>query len=84
MNILILILAVIGLLALLLLALGALSDSTPQAPFPPLDDPATPYREGLHAAIRMQRVAQDLEQQLYTEAARQLGAEGEQVAEKQP
>jgi hypothetical protein len=77
MHVLVLILAVIGLLALLVLALAALSDDTGPAPSPPADDPATPYREGLHAAVRMQRVAQDLEQQLYTEAARQLGAEGE-------
>lgn len=77
MNILILILAVIGLMALLLLAMTALNESTAKASSPPPDDPATPYREGLHAAVRMQRVAQDLEQQLYTEAARQLGAEEE-------
>lgn len=38
---------------------------------PPEDDLAAPYREGLHAAIRMQGVAQDLEQQLYAEAMRQ-------------
>lgn len=74
-HVLILILAVIGLLALMLLAIAALSDKAP-AP-PPADDPAAPYREGLHAAVRMQRVAQDLEQQLYTEAAKHLGAEGE-------
>jgi hypothetical protein len=80
MHVLILILAVIGLLALVLLAMTALSDSTPKAAAPPPDDPAAPYREGLHAAVRMQRVAQDLEQQLYTEAARQLGEEGEPVS----
>jgi hypothetical protein len=34
----------------------------------PEDDLAAPYREGLHAAIRMQGVAQDLKQQLYAEA----------------
>jgi len=76
MHVLILILAIIGLMALLLLAVAALNDSTPKAPPPPADDPAAPYREGLHAAVRMQRVAH-LEQQLYTEAARQLGAEEE-------
>jgi hypothetical protein len=79
MNVFVILLAVIGLLALLLLAMTALSDSTAKAAPSPPDDPAAPYREGLHAAIRMQRVAQDLEQQLYTEAARQLGAEGEPV-----
>jgi len=35
---------------------------------PPEEDLAAPYREGLHAAIRMQTVAQDLEQQMYAEA----------------
>ncbi len=40
-------------------------------PEPPVEvDLAAPYREGLHAAIRMQGVAQDLEQQLYAEAIR--------------
>jgi hypothetical protein len=37
---------------------------------PPEEDVAAPYREGLHAAVRMQRAAQDLEAQLYAEAAR--------------
>jgi hypothetical protein len=42
-----------------------------QEPEPPGEaDLAAPYREGLHAAIRMQGVAQDLEQQLYVEAMR--------------
>jgi hypothetical protein len=88
MHVLIMLLAIIGLVLLMLLALGAISDSSRHASAPPPDDPAAPYREGLHAAIRMQRVAQDLEQQLYTEAARQLGAEGESsgtpVREEQP
>ena len=35
------------------------------------EDLAAPYREGLHAAVRLQRVAQDLEHQLYAEAVRQ-------------
>jgi hypothetical protein len=34
------------------------------------EDIAAPYREGLHAAVRLQTVAQELEQQLYTEALR--------------
>jgi len=46
------------------------SDSPPEA------DLAAPYRDGLHAAIRIQGVAQDLEQQLYAEGLRQ--AEGDQ------
>lgn len=72
--------AVIGLGLLSLLALGALSHKTPPAPPPPSEDPAAPYREGLHAAVRMQRVAQDLEQQLYAEMLRQ--ADGEAEAEE--
>jgi hypothetical protein len=40
------------------------------------EDIAAPYREGLHAAVRLQTVAQDLEQQIYAEAIRQT--EGDQ------
>lgn len=72
MNVLVILLAAIGLVFLILLAIGALSDKAP-AP-PPIEDPAMPYREGLHAAVRMQRVAQDLEQQIYAEAAQHMGA----------
>ncbi len=73
MNVLVILLAVVGLGFLILLAIGALDDKAP-AP-PPAEDLATPYREGLHAAVRMQRVAQDLEQQIYAEAARVAEAE---------
>jgi hypothetical protein len=73
MNVLAICLAVVGLALLILLALGALSDEV-LAP-PPPTDAATPYREGLHAAVRMQRVAQDLEQQIYAEAARHIDTE---------
>ncbi len=83
MNVLILILAAIGLVLLIMLAAGALVAERPPEP-PAEEDIAAPYRKGLHAAVRMQRLAQDLEQQIYAEAARQLGAEGEPVAEKQP
>ncbi|MGA3124863.1 MAG: hypothetical protein ABSF69_29300 [Polyangiaceae bacterium] len=38
-------------------------------------DLAAPYREGLHAAARLQGVAQELEQQIYVEALRH--AEGD-------
>jgi hypothetical protein len=67
-------LALIGLGLLLLLAVGALVE---KASAPPSDDPAMPYREGLHAAVRMQQVAQDLEQQIYAEAAKHMDAEAE-------
>lgn len=69
-------LAIIGFVLLLLLAMGALSERMPAVP--PPDDPAAPYRAGLHAAIRMQRVAQDLEQQIYAEAAGHLEGEAEE------
>ena len=68
-------LALIGLAVLIVVAISALS-ADPTAP-PPLEDPAAPYLEGLHAAVRMQRVAQDLEQQIYAEAAQHLGGEGQ-------
>jgi hypothetical protein len=66
-------LAVIGLVLLILLAIGALTDQSPAPPAEP--DLAAPYREGLRAAVRMQGVAQDLEQQLYAEALRQAETE---------
>jgi hypothetical protein len=37
----------------------------------PEDDLAAPYREALHAALRMQVAAQELKQQMYAEAMRQ-------------
>jgi hypothetical protein len=70
MIVLVIFLAVIGLAFLIVLAIDALSDQPPQSP--PLEDRAAPYREGLHAAVRMQTVAQDLEQQIYAEAAQHL------------
>jgi hypothetical protein len=60
------ILAIVGLGLLILLAFGALSDDEP-APAPE-DDLAAPYREGLHAALRIQGAAQELRQELYAEA----------------
>jgi hypothetical protein len=69
------VLALIGLVALI----GAIARrQLRRLPEPPPAEPdlAAPYREGLHAAVRMQRVAQDLEQQIYAEAARH--AEGNQ------
>jgi hypothetical protein len=65
-------LALIGLALLILLAIGALSERSPE---PPTEDRAAPYREGLHAALRIQGVAQDLEQQLYAEAATHMDDE---------
>jgi hypothetical protein len=66
-------LAIVGLLFLLVLLISVLSKETPVPPSG--EDAATPYREGLHAAVRMQQVAQDLEQQIYAEAARQMERE---------
>jgi hypothetical protein len=67
------VLTIVG-LALLVLAVYVFKERT-SAPPPQEADLAAPYREGLHAAIRMQGVAQDLEQQLYAEALRQAEAE---------
>jgi len=68
MELLIGILAVIGLVAVVNLAVrwyqSRSVDPAPEA------DLAAPYREGLHAAVRLQTVAQDLEQQMYAEAVR--------------
>jgi hypothetical protein len=64
------ILAIVGLVCLMLVVIGVLGREAPTPP--PVEDVATPYREGLHAAVRMQQVAQDLEQQIYAEAARQM------------
>lgn len=65
------ILAAVGLLALLFLVFCVTGQpKQPPAPTPPPDDLAAPYREGLHAAVRLQRSAQDLEQQIWAEAAR--------------
>lgn len=71
-------LAVIGVVFLILLIVPLRDRPKP----PPVDDLAAPYREGLHAAVRMQRVAQDLEQQIYAAAAE--GAESEEPTTSQP
>jgi hypothetical protein len=66
------VLAVIGLVVLVGLVLGALDQGLEQPS--PTDDPAAPYREGLHTAIRLQRVAKDLERQIYAEATQHMDA----------
>ena len=70
------VLALVGLVALI----GALARwHLQRVPAPqPEEDRAAPYREGLHAALRIQGVAQDLEQQLYAEAVSHLDGESEQ------
>ena len=73
------VLAVVGFIALAFWFIGWRSLRRVPEPVPPAEaDLAAPYREGLHAAIRMQGVAQDLEQQLYAEALRQAEADQEQ------
>lgn len=64
------VLAVVGLIALAVWLIGWWALRRMPDPPPAEADLAAPYREGLHAAIRMQGVAQDLEQQLYAEALR--------------
>jgi hypothetical protein len=62
------VLAIIGLVALVGVIVGwqlrRMAEPGAEA------DLAAPYREGLHAAIRIQGVAQELEQQIYAEALR--------------
>lgn len=62
------VLAGLGVLFLVVLALSLVSRD--ETPAPPVEDLAAPYREGLHAATRLQLAALDLEQQIYAEAAR--------------
>lgn len=61
------ILAFIGLVALIFVVVAAVAPEKPQQA-PVEHDLAAPYREGLYAAMRMQGAAQDLEQQIYSEA----------------
>jgi hypothetical protein len=58
---------VCGVVVFVVIALAALVRSLTD---PAREDRVTPYREGLDAANRMQRAGQDLEQQIYAEAAR--------------
>jgi hypothetical protein len=63
------VLAVIGLLALVGLVVGWQFRLRPSEAPPPIeDDLAAPYREGLEAALRIQVVAQGLEQHMYAKA----------------
>jgi len=73
MEVLVALLALIGLAALVLIALAWFSEETDKPTSE--EDLAAPYREGLRAAVRLQVVAQDLERQMYVEAARHLGSE---------
>jgi hypothetical protein len=69
------VLAVIGLVALIgVVVLWHLLRTNAQ---PLEEDLAAPYREGLHAAVRIQGYAQELEQQIYAEALRH--AEGDKA-----
>ncbi len=62
-------LAIVAILAVIA-AITALTRPEPAARPPAEPDLAAPYREGLHAAVRLQRSAQDLEAQIWAEAAR--------------
>jgi len=70
MGILEAVLALVGLVAIILGAVRWQMTGRPKVPAE--EDVSAPYREGLHAAIRMQRVAQDLEAQMYAEAAKHV------------
>lgn len=65
------VLALIGAVALLLAVVIARRKPEPEPVPPPVEpDLAAPYREGLHAAVRLQLAAQEFEQQLYAGAVR--------------
>ena len=68
------VLALIGVVSLVSAGVRWYQQQAPEPP-PVEVDLAAPYREGLHAAIRMQGVAQDLEQQMYAEAIRRAEAQ---------
>jgi hypothetical protein len=70
MAVLEIILAIVCLLALVGVAVVWAMPEQPPTPETPEPDLAAPYREGLEAALRIQVVAQDLEQQMYAEAIR--------------
>jgi hypothetical protein len=70
------VLAVIGLVALIGVIVREHLRQLPGRR-PEEEDLAAPYREGLHAAIRIQGAAHDLEQQLYAEALRHARSERE-------
>jgi hypothetical protein len=74
MEALIAVLALVGIVALVRAGIDRYQQQITEPSAPPEADLAAPYREGLYAAIRMQAVAQDLERQLYVEAARHAEA----------
>jgi hypothetical protein len=64
-----------GLLSLVGLVVGWQFWRSPSESGPPVEaDLTAPYREGLDAAMRMQVVAQELQQELYAEAIRHVEA----------
>jgi len=69
------VLALIGLVALIGVVVHRQLRRLPGRPAE--EDRAAPYREGLHAAIRIQDVANDLEQQIHAEALRHAGGDQE-------
>lgn len=77
MVVLAVVLAVIG-VAALILALTLIArrhDEPASEPQPSVLDPTAPYREGLHAVIRLQQAAQECEQLLHVETMRSIQAE---------
>jgi hypothetical protein len=69
-------LALIGLVALFGLVVRWQLWWRPSELAPPIEaDLAAPYREGLDTAMRLQAVAEGLEQELFAEAVRQIEAE---------
>lgn len=68
--------AVLALVGLVAVIAGAVRWHAAHRPETPREaDLAAPYREGLHAALRMQVVARDLEQQMYAEVIRRADSQ---------
>lgn len=70
MGVLVVVLALLILAAVIGAGVYWYSQQPLPEPPPAEADLAAPYRDGLHAAMRMQTVAQDLERQMYAEQVR--------------
>jgi hypothetical protein len=76
MMMLVAVLALVGVAVLILAVVTVCRRDHPAPETQPVEpDPAAPYREGLHAVIRLQQAAQECEQLLYVETMRSIQAE---------
>jgi hypothetical protein len=72
------VLAFVGVAALIGAGIQWYQREPAESESPPEVDLAAPYREGLHAAIRLQNAGRDMEQQIYAEAIRQAESDSGQ------